>query len=221
MKKAFTLLELVFVIVVIGILIAIMLPKTKNNFLYEAAIQVQSHIRYTQHLAMMDDKYDSNDSNWFKKRWQIVFTNTDFSNDKEAYTIFADILGVSSGNPNEKEIALNPLNHNQRMTGGYGNTSPIVLDINDKAFVGMKKMNLGESYGVSSVTFSNSCTLNNSRRLAFDHFGRVIKSNLSSNTKPYDSNDLLQKDCNITLSNGSESVVVQVKAETGYVRIVE
>ena len=62
MKKAFTMLELVFVIVVAGIIAAVVIPNTKTNPAQEAAIQLLSHIRYTQHLAMVDDKYDSTET---------------------------------------------------------------------------------------------------------------------------------------------------------------
>ena len=67
MLNAFTLIELVFVIVVVGVLAAAIIPRIQTNPVKEAAIQLLSHIRYTQHLAMVDDKYNSNDSAWFKK----------------------------------------------------------------------------------------------------------------------------------------------------------
>lgn len=76
MKKAFTMLELVFVIVVIGILAAAIIPSTRTNPVAEAAIKLISNIRYTQHLAMVDDKFDATDDTWVKKRWQIVFSGT-------------------------------------------------------------------------------------------------------------------------------------------------
>lgn len=79
MKKAFTLLELVFVIVVIGILAAVIIPNTRTNPVREAAIQLVSHIRYTQHLAMVDDKFDATNNNWYKNRWQIVFAGNEYS----------------------------------------------------------------------------------------------------------------------------------------------
>ena len=73
MKKAFTLIEIVFVIVIIGILAVVIIPRTERDPLREAAIQIVSDIRYTQHLAMIDDKYDSTDSNWYRNRWQLLF----------------------------------------------------------------------------------------------------------------------------------------------------
>ena len=70
-KSAFTMLELVFVIVVIGILSAIFIPRFSQNKLSDAANQLISHIRYTQHLALMDDEYNASSNTWYYKRWAI------------------------------------------------------------------------------------------------------------------------------------------------------
>jgi prepilin-type N-terminal cleavage/methylation domain-containing protein len=79
MKKAFTMLELVFVLVVIGILAAVMLPSMGSTTVPQAAVQLQSHIRYAQHLAMVDDKFDATNATWFQDRWQIAFTGNEYS----------------------------------------------------------------------------------------------------------------------------------------------
>jgi len=80
MKKAFTMLELIMVIVIIGILAAVIMPRTGSNKTAEAAVKLISDIRYTQHLAMIDDKFDSNNANWYKNIWRIRFdTNTSYS----------------------------------------------------------------------------------------------------------------------------------------------
>ncbi len=77
MKRAFTMLELVFVIVVMGILAAFVIPSTRTNPVQEASIDLLSKIRYVQHLAMLDDKYDgSNNSTWMRNRWQLEFSGT-------------------------------------------------------------------------------------------------------------------------------------------------
>jgi len=80
MKKAFTLLELVMVILVIGILAAAIIPRTRTNPLAEASISLLAQIRYTQHLSLVNDKYDvNNSSSWFKNRWYIEFINNSYS----------------------------------------------------------------------------------------------------------------------------------------------
>ena len=218
MKKAFTLLELVFVIVVIGILAALILPRTKTNPVQEAAIQILSHIRYTQHLALVDDKYDSNDSHWYMARWQIVFGNNNkYANYKSAYTIFSD-SGAYSGDPKESEIALNPQNPNQIMTGGYNNTA--ALNYNNAGFKGMKQLNLGEKYGITNVSFNGGCNIG--LRISFDYLGRPFTGDQHTMTGPYSALTprLITSDCNIILTDGTETATIQISPETGYAKII-
>lgn len=72
-KKAFTMLELVFVIVVLGILAALALPRMDRDLRQEAKDNILSAIRYTQHLALMDDKTNPTDTNWQVNLWKISF----------------------------------------------------------------------------------------------------------------------------------------------------
>lgn len=76
-KNAFTMLEFVFVIVVAGILAAALIPRMDRDTLYEASEQLLRDIRYTQHMAMMDNVYRDNVQNWFYERWKIDFTTAD------------------------------------------------------------------------------------------------------------------------------------------------
>lgn len=73
MKRAFTLLELVFVIVIAGILAFVLIPKSSDTKLLESANQLISHIRYAQQLALNNDQFDPNDKDWYKKMWRIEF----------------------------------------------------------------------------------------------------------------------------------------------------
>ena len=217
MKKAFTMLELVFVIVVMGILAAAIIPSTKTNPVQEAAIQVLSHIRYTQHLAMVDDKFDTSDTEWYKSRWQLIFYNGDNSNDVPAYTIFSD-NPTYSGDPSKNEIALDPQNKSRLMTGGYSGSS--TLDYRDDAnFGGIKSMNIGMKYGITGYQLSGGCS---GARISFDYLGRPINGDLSSMSSAYNSGStqrLMTTDCIITLSSASESLTITVEPETGYARI--
>ena len=231
MKKAFTLMELIFVILVIGILSAVMIPNIENNSLEQAAQQVAADIRYTQHLAMVDDKYNVNDMDsvtgqikWYKTRWQILFSANNGSATsnggfpKLAYTIFSDKVGNSTGNPNKSEIAIVPGNPSKRMTGGV-NTSN-ALRYWHSNFVGLQRMNLEEQYSINNVVFSPSCSVGGSTRLSFDYLGRPIKGNLRFDTAPYVNGDLITSDCNITLTDtNGNSIIITVKPETGFVKI--
>jgi len=224
MKKAFTIIELVFVLVVIGILAAAIIPRMKTNPVKEAAIQLLHHIRYTQHLAMVDDKYNTSGGDWFKKRWQIVFINSSKANNNYAYTIFSDSSGDSTGDPNVEEIAKNPLNPLQLMTGGSSG-GEARLGYNHKKFPGMKKLNIGMSYGITDMKFSSSCSVHRSKRIAFDFMGRPLKGKLGGasgggNTQAYESNNIIQENCIITLTNGEESVSLKITPQTGYTCIL-
>jgi len=225
-KNAFSMLELVFVIVIIGILAATIIPQTKTNPLQEAAVQLASHIKYTQHLAMMDDRYDSSniDSNgtvkWYKERWQLVFSNNENTDHQLGYTIFSDHKDDSTGEPNIDEIAKNPQNPNQLMSGGY--TGTVKLKIGHSDFMGMKKLNIGKTYAVISVTFSDSCDGSNgsATRISFDHLGRPFEGKQSSMHSPYNigvEQRLIQTTCTIKLSDSSDSVDINIEPETGYV----
>ena len=205
MKKAFTMLELVFVIVVMGILAAAIIPSTRTNPLQEAAIQVLSHIRYTQHLAMVDDKYDASKPDWYRARWQIYFKHDDGD---VVYSIYSnkglDDMSTST-NPTAGEIAKDPMS-SKDLTGDSMYSTTMI-----------KSMNLSKHYGVSisdmDTFMSGGCS--QKRRLFFDHLGRPL---LKSNTEPYE--ELLTSPCILTLTHSDEtSLEIEIEQETGYARI--
>ncbi|MCK9473148.1 type II secretion system protein [Sulfurimonas sp.] len=214
MKKAFTMMELVFVIVVIGILAAVIIPRVGSNKLNEAALQVIAHIRYTQHLAMVDDKFGQNTNatvDWYKKRWQIQFNETLEGKNVWAYTIYRD--ETTSGNANsKKEIAKNPQNPNQYMSGGAAG----FINLDD--IKRNKKMALRETYDVTDVSFSNCGST--ARRITFDHLGRPLFGNPSTANSIYE-RVIVNKNCTIRLthSNG-KTADIAIEPETGYTHIL-
>ncbi len=215
MKKAFTILELIFVIVAIGIISAIAFPRMGNGKLQKAADQVVSHIRYTQHLAMVDDKYDSNDPNWFVERWTISFGTT-VENNGWIYDIASD-QNDNNSNSDLVDIARNPLNPNKVLSGWlfFGNAAY------------SREMDLRNEYGIQNVTFSNSCASGSIQweMLSFDHLGRPYRGNPHTQTAPLSSTinpqaRLILNDCNITLTNSEGSAIIGIEPETGYARIL-
>ncbi len=231
LRSAFTMLELVFAIVVIGVLAAVIIPKVQSNKLQEAAAQVLSHIRYTQHLAMVDDKYDANDADWYIERWTIRFKeDLDYSilspaetyEDVWAYSIFND--RSHDGNPNISEMARNPLNSSQYLSGGYNDT--LHLDNEDST----AEMRLGYKYDIDDISFSGGCR-SNILYIHFDHLGRPFNSKNTS--KPYETatagwHKLMTANCNINLCKGTCSgsssdteVIISIHPETGYACILD
>jgi prepilin-type N-terminal cleavage/methylation domain-containing protein len=231
LKKAFTLMELVFVILIVGILSALIAPNfsDEKSQLIQAAKQIVSDIRYTQHLALVDDKFDPTDQDWYKTRWQVIFQKSSNSSGKDtddewAYTIFSDTAGTHTGNPDISEMAVNPKNPNKLLSGGFSSA----LDWEDKRAT--KLLNIGKSYGIKDVRFSRSCSSNNSKRVAFDYLGRPLYRNIKNLSRPYGSsgaNYLIQSQCIIKLcydnpcgADPDRVISIAIEPETGYTHIL-
>lgn len=193
MKKAFTLLELIFVIIVVGIISSFALPKTGDGKLQKAADQVVSHIRYTQHLAMVDDKFDVNDPDWFRENWQIQFISGAV---QFGYRVYSNLDHDINADTNE--FARDPLSQEfiSRASG--------VADLRDK-------------FGITDIEFSDNCRDGASRELSFDFLGRPY-FNITTTSNIYDF--LLRNDCNITLTNAEGNITIGIEPETGYARIL-
>ncbi|WP_434580098.1 prepilin-type N-terminal cleavage/methylation domain-containing protein [Sulfurimonas sp. NW15] len=236
MKKAFTLLEIVFVVVVIGILAAVIIPHTKTNPLQEAAIQLVSHIRYTQHLAIIDDKFDANDPYWFRQKWQLAFSTAAGTN---SYMIFSDspakIGGAYDGNPSanntytDVEVAQNPLKKGKYLIGVANNN----FDNSETKHLS-KELDIGKKYGIAAITVTGGSTGSGARRILFDHIGRPYRGNTSS-TSMVALNSAVDRiatsaiyiklclDLCInpkTSANNRNEIVIKIEPETGYAHIL-
>nr|WP_229770883.1 type II secretion system protein [Campylobacter portucalensis] len=223
-------IELIFVIIVVGILAIIAIPKLKRNSVLEAADQIISHIRYTQHLAMIDHKFDSNDPEWYKGRWTIEFTaNQDVigdcgkSNNCLAYHIYSDkrskkkknIFSGSLDSPDEP--AKDPQNPSKYLTAGWsGGKTSYEGSFN-------KNLNIEKIYGINDIEFSKSCgggKKNNKKNksISFDEKGRPMQK-ASNGKKPSD--QYLKEECNITIFSDKKSAVITIYPETGYVKLTK
>ena len=213
MRRGLTLIELIFVIVIIGILSAVLTPRFDRPTLDQAANQIVSHIRYTQHLAMVDNKFDPNQEFWYRQRWQIQFQTT---GNEEYYTIHSNRDGKGA-NFVQDDIARNPLNPQQFFTGRES--------ISTDTAKYTKNMNLTVKYAITDVSFSNNCSYHASRRVSFDYIGRPLYANPASLDSMYidgvNGNRLIQTPCIITLTDtDNESKQIAIEPETGYAHIL-
>lgn len=201
-KPAFTMLELVFIIVIVGILAAVLIPRMGQSRLREAADQIVSHIRYTQHLAMIDDKYDTANATWFRGRWQMAFSQV---NGEWTYSIFSD--SDANGNVALTEAATNPLKTDKRLTGDstLGNNFTSELNIQKK-------------YGINTVIFNANCGAQTV--ISFDYIGRPMGGNPSNLVSAYPAGSLITQVCTITLTNNAgETLDITIQPESGYARV--
>ena len=200
LRRAFTMLELVFVIVVVGILAISIIPRLERDNVGEAAYQIARHIRLAQHHALVEDHFD-NTSDWKKKMWRIAFTHSNPHNG-DCYDVFSD--RNKAGNVDSTEAAIDPLTKKSLFSSNCADGSNYNEDVL-----------LWKKYGVDSVSFSAGCspaTGSPNKYIAFDHLGR-----------PYSKiGEYLNGDCVISITTSdNHSAEVTIYEESGFVKVTK
>lgn len=207
--KAFTMIELVFVIVVLGILATLAIPRMDRDIRQDAADNILSAIRYTQHLALTDNKADPFDAEWQKELWTIRFSLD--GSGRYFYTVSSNT--DHGTNVSIDEAIIDPAN------GKYMYTSDSIIDENESP-----NIFLGKKYGINAVDFSNCVTIANGTNalthIAFDQLGRPHKGVFGVATNDY--RTVVTADCTIGFSfeDGSDDLIISIAKETGYAFIV-
>lgn len=203
-------IELVFVIVVIGILAVLAIPRLERDVRQEAADNVLSAIRYTQYLALIDDQQSFQYPKWQQRFWRIYFGTCA---GKAFYAIGSDANMESSSNARVdiNESIVDPANGKYMWAhdGTSCQGSHSLTDLSPNIFIGKK-------YGVANVNASGGCS---NKYIGFDHVGRPYNSNFPISITP-DYNGTMTSDCNLTftLQNADDFSII-IKPETGYAYI--
>ena len=201
-------IELIMVIIVLGILASLALPRLERDLSQEAADNILADIRYTQHLALVDDMHEFNDPKWQRKFWRIGFENcTDNSGIYEYIGSDTDM----EGGINDSEAARDPQNGKKMIWSGADCSNGGDNDTSTNIFISKK-------YSITTVTWGDTC--NASQYIGFDHLGRMHQGFTGSNIPNYAS--YLTAECTITftLSNG-DTFKINIEPETGYAFIDE
>lgn len=228
MKKAFTLVELVFVVVVVGILAFALWPTKQPTQAFEAARQIVAHIRYTQHLALNDDKFATHTDtdgtgasiaiDWYKRLWRITFSNLNKIEGKCTdtgwrYAVYQNISGKKlsvSGQPNgEIEVAMNPAEPGKKLSGCYSGAHQNPTS----------SMNISQTYKIENIDFSQFATDSRIQGIIFDELGRAYPSGDFSqaynNGKKFKLGDNSYGRIKLNAKDGSKANILIFK-ETGY-----
>lgn len=173
MKKAFSLLELAIVMSIFGVMASVLHFHFTNNKPSEAAAAILNDLRYTRHLALMQDGLRAGDlgvakRQWHQSRWQLYFIKSAATNYAQSYTIFLDKNGDGNANLGKikprREIAVDIINPRKLISSGQ---SGVITQEDPRASA---RPNIQRRFGVQSVDFRGSCA--GSGRVVFDASGR-------------------------------------------------
>lgn len=155
MKKSFSLLEIILVITLLAILASFIIPKKQISDLDLASSRVELYLKHTRHLALMDDKFDHTDEEWFRTRWKFKVMKCQ----KERGLYFVIYSNMDKGrNVDKSECAKDPL------TQKYLYSTNHCTDKQDSN----KYVQLTRYYGVTDVWMSCNDTTS---------FGEIVFGN--------------------------------------------
>ncbi|SFV71367.1 N-terminal methylation [hydrothermal vent metagenome] len=182
----------------------------ENDHKQNAADSILTHIRYTQHLALTDNKHLFDNPKWQQRFWRIVFSTC--SGGKQYFMIGSDDDMTSSTNASftKEEAATDPstgkpyfwTNSANCDTGGDGTVS--------------KDIFLTKKFGITAITASGGCT---AKHIGFDNTGRP-HSGFTSSTSPNYAN-IITSVCTFTFTlSDNDTFAITIQPETGYAQIV-
>ena len=221
LKKAFTMVELLIVIVILAILASYSIPRFKRDTRSEAINHILTMIRYTQNLALHDTKHSIDSTNWQRSFWRFSIYKCRNSNDL-FYKIGTD-KDYNKG-INRAETAIDPSNNkftfwDTRKPCPINTTDALADQVSPNIFLTRK-------YGIKSVNFSSCMVMTNAKKtssyeyIGFDNFGRPIMSYLAS-IKPSYWGYMVSK-CQITFNftdNSTKPFTIIVEPESGYTHL--
>jgi len=212
-KSAFTMIELVFVIVVLGILASIAMGRMERDLRQEASETILSHIRLAQQLAMSDDKHQANnDANWYTRYWQMEYLSCD--NGDFFYRVGSHYNHPNWGIDIKEESAIDPIDGKYIWTDSscdvLTDTSPNVL--------------LTKKFGITNINNTGGCSAVTD--IGFDYLGRPY--NGIAMPPSADFSNIMTQDCNLTFTlstdqdndGNSDTFIITIEAETGHSFIV-
>jgi len=215
-------IELVFVIVVLGILASLAMGRMDRDLRQEAAETILSHIRLTQQLALRDNKHRSdNNPQWQRAYWRFEYgkcantTNEDGTADY--YYRVGSAVGMQTAF-NKNESAINPIDGRYLYTVNtcdslQNDESPSIL--------------ISKQFGVNRIRKYGGCS--NVQHIAFDYLGRPHHQIASYGTANF--SKIMTKNCRLKFElstdvdndgdvDAEDSFTIIIEAETGHAFIV-
>ncbi|PRM88267.1 hypothetical protein CJ671_09010 [Aliarcobacter cryaerophilus] len=201
MKKTFLILELVFVIVILGILYTVFTPKLPNYKLDEVINRVLIYLNYVRYKALVDDKFEMFEpeaNNWYKGRWTLKFMRC---REDEGGGIYFNIYSENNdkGHSGQNESLKDPLTNKYIFTSNYCKKNP-----ENSPFVLLK------NYNIEDVQISCNTTTSLGQ-ISFGVDGKIYTQLTTENLE-------LKKPCTIRfISKTKEFKDIIIYPKTGYI----
>ena len=205
MKKSFSVLELILTITLISFLHITFLPKNKINNLDELTNRILLYMSYTRYIALIDNKFDLDDSLWHKRRWTIKFFRCRETEDGIYYSIYSD--KNKSGHPSSEDSLKDPLTKKNIYSSNYCKENS-----SNSKFVLLTKY-----FGITDVNISCNETTSLGQ-LSFGSDGKVYSklSNYENESLEYE----IKEPCSIKFftKEGKNKEIVIIP-ETSYIKM--
>tara|TARA_B100001063_G_scaffold73493_1_gene67662 strand:+ start:13823 stop:14443 length:621 start_codon:yes stop_codon:yes gene_type:complete len=203
MKKSFSLLEIILIILLLGFLYTAFIPKTQISKIDELTNRLVLYLKQTRYQALINDKYDKNDELWHKKRWTLKFFRCRESVGGIYYSIYSD--RNSSGHPSIEDSLKDSLNLKNIYSTNYCQEN-----INNSKYVLITK-----NFNIKEVKLSCNQT-SSLGQLSFSSDGKIYSklSNLPNDNSSYE----IKNKCKIKLTDifGEKRSIV-LENNTGYI----
>lgn len=220
MRKAFTMIEMVFVVVMLGVMAAVSVMYIPQTKLQQAADHMIHNIKYAKSLAQTDDRFfamkddnvksDTQVKHWKAGMWQVQF-HLGGNTAKHSYSIYADTARDANttnfdGKPMSGDlIAKDP--QNKACLSGYSENNLPTECKNNIA----KEVRLQETYDVIiEVEPPSDCKETNTARIYFDNKGMPYCGKVNISGSNTDTPKRLSDNMKITLKRQKQTATICV-----------
>lgn len=203
MKKSITLIELILVILLIAVVATFFIPQKTNSKFEESVNRLELYLKYLRYQALVDNKYDDEDSLWYKKRWTLKFFRCRQSVGGIYYSIYSD--RNKSGHPSVEDSMKDPLTNKNIHSSNYCKEN----SINSKYVLLSKN-------GISNIHLSCNET-NSLGQISFASNGKVYSrlSNYENEENEYE----IEETCILKFyGSNNEEKEIKIESITGFIK---
>jgi len=206
MKKSFSLLEIIFVLIIITIISSMAFQNKNISKIKLAKEQLILHLKYMRYISMIDNKYNHNDNLWYRKAWNMKFLNCSKNIGGIYYVIYENVINTNHWAISKSETLKDPLTSNYiysyqcKKDELYDKSKFVLLS----QYYGIKKINIScnESSSLGQILFLNNGS-------AYTKF-----NNNYNDMNKYK----IQNNCKITLLDGyNQKEYINIEANTGFI----